>query len=91
MSDQATLNDRIENKSSDSKSDNTNVALPDMESFVNGVKNAWNDIKEGRMPSGVTKDFGKPLIWGDNGGDEEVVAKRADKQPAFGEQQPGDK
>lgn len=90
MSDQATLNDRIETKGTDSKSDNTNVALPDMESFVNGVKNAWNDIKEGRMPSGVTKDFGKPLIWGDSGGDEEVVAKRADKQPAFGEQQPTD-
>ncbi len=98
MSDQATLNDRIENKSTDSKSDNTNVALPDMESFVNGMKNAWNDIKDGKMPSGVTKDFGKPLIWGDSGGDDEVVAKRVerngqsgDQQPALGEQQPGDK
>lgn len=59
MSDQATLTDKPAEGATANKSEKALVSNQEKEGFVAGMKQGWQDIKDGKVPSGVSGRFGK--------------------------------
>ena len=85
MADETKANDKTSEVPPKEKTEQPTTALEDLGKFVDGVKKAARDIKDGKMPSGVSGILGKPLLF-DSAvekllGKDEVEAKRVEPAP----------